>query len=168
MASLGEEIPARARMWLKNWPRYCQDAGAWIRKNANRIPGVAWHSYFLPKLALGVFSLVLLVVILFAVRLSVGPIPIDSFAPRIASAIGERIGHGYEFNIGRMAIAFDGAVPVLSIDELSAKEPSGRNILTAPRAEISVGPLALLTGRIRLNRLEVYDVELRLALRPSL
>jgi hypothetical protein len=167
LASLGEEILARARMWLKNWPRFCEDAGAWIRRNANRIPGVAWHSYFLPKVVLGVFSLVLLVVILFAVRLSLGSIPIDSFAPRIANAIGERIGHGYEFNIGRMAIAFDGVVPVLSIDELSAKEPTGRNILTAPRAEISVGPLALMAGRVSLKRLEIYDVELRLALRPN-
>jgi Protein of unknown function/AsmA-like C-terminal region len=166
LASL-EDNPGRARMWLTNWPRWCEVAAAWIRQNANRIPGVAWHSFFLPKFALGAFSLVLLGVVLFAARLSLGPIPIDSFAPRIAGAIGERFGNNYEFNIGKLAIALDGAVPVLSIDELSVKEPAGRNILTAPRAEVSVGPLALISGRITLKRLEIYDVELNLALRPN-
>ncbi len=157
----------RARLWLKNWPHRCEDAAAWIRQNISRLPGGAWHPYFLPRLAFGLFSLVLLAAVLFAARLWFGPIPIDSLAPRVAGAIGERFGNRYEFNIGKLAITLDGAVPVLSIDELSVKEPAGRNILTAPRAEVSVGPLALIAGRIGLKRLEIYDVELRLALRPN-
>jgi hypothetical protein len=167
VASLGEYNRGRARMWPTNWPGWCKDAAAWFRQNIGRIPRVTWHSYFLPKFALGVFFLAFLGVVLFAARLSLGPIPVDSFAPRVANAIGERFGNGYEFNIGKIAIALNGAVPVLSIDELSVKEPTGRNILTAPRAEVSVGPLALIAGRISLKQLEIYDVELHLALRPN-
>lgn len=166
MASLSEDTPGRGTA-LTNWPRRRQDAAAWIRQTILRLPGVAWHSYLLPKLALGVFSVVLLGAVLFAVRLSLGPIPIDRFAPRIASAIGERFGNGYEFKLGKLAITLDGVAPVLSIDELTIKEPAGRNILTAPRAEVSVGPLALIAGRISLKRLEIYDIELHLALRPN-
>jgi hypothetical protein len=133
VASL-EHKRSRTGTWPAIWSRRCEDAAAWIRQIVIRQPAVAWHSYFLPKLALGAFSLMLLGVALFAVRLSFGPIPIDRFAPRIAGAIGERFGNGYKFNIGKLAIALDGVAPVLSIDELSMKEPAGRNILTAPRA----------------------------------
>ncbi|MCI0600809.1 MAG: DUF3971 domain-containing protein [Beijerinckiaceae bacterium] len=119
------------------------------------------------KLVLGLFALAIIIGGLFSARLALGPIPIDSFAPQIANAIGERFGHGYEFGIGRIAIARDGFVAVLSIDELSVREASGRTILTAPKAEVSVDPLGLIVGRVTLKRLEILDVELRLALRPN-
>jgi Protein of unknown function len=167
LASRDEQIPARARLRLKDWARLRESAAIWVRLNAGRLPGLAWHGYLLPKLALGICSLALLAAALFAVRLSLGPIPINSFAPRIASAIGERFGEGYEIRIGGIAIAFDGLVPILSIDELAVNDSSGTKIFTAPRAEVSVGPLALIAGRVSLKRLEIYDVELRLALRPS-
>jgi hypothetical protein len=167
LASPDEQIPARARLWPKDWARFRQSAAIWVRLKAGRLPGVAWHSYLLPKLALGICFLGLFAAVLFAVRLSLGPIPINSFAPRIASAIGERFGVGYEISIGGIAIALDGAVPVLSIDELAVNDSSGKKIFTAPRAEVSVGPLALIAGRVSLKRLEIYDVELRLALLPN-
>ena len=167
MASPDRQIPARARLSLKDWPRLRQSAAIWVRENASRFPGVARHSYLLPKLALGICGLLLFAAILFALRLSLGPIPVNSFAPRIASAIGERFGEGYAVTIGGVAIALDGAVPVLSIDELSVDGPSGSKIFTAPRAEVSAGPLGLIAGRVSLKRLEIDDVELRLALRPN-
>jgi hypothetical protein len=167
LASPDEHIPAQARLSLKDWPRLRNAAAMWVRRKASRLPGVAWHSYLLPKLALGLCSLVLLAAVLFAVRLWLGPVPINGFAPRIASAIGERFGAGYEIRIGGIAIAFDGLAPVLSIDELTVSDSPGKTIFTAPRAEVSVSPLALIAGRVSLKRLEIYDVELRLALRPN-
>lgn len=139
----------------------------WERLHASRLIASARHSPLLPKLVLGICSLLLLGAVLFALRLSLGPIPINGFAPRIASAIGERFGAGYTVTIGGVAIALHGAMPVLSIDELSVDGPSGRKIFTAPRAEVSAGPLGLIAGRVSLQRLEIDDVELRLALRPD-
>ncbi|MBO0732825.1 MAG: AsmA-like C-terminal domain-containing protein [Methylocapsa sp.] len=167
MASGGERTLFALRMGLRHRIGRSKDAAGRFCAALGRIPGVAWRSFLLPKLALGLFSLLLLLVVFVAARLSLGPIPADGFAPRIARAMAVRFGHGYEFSIGSLAIAFDGAAPVLRIDRLSVKELSGRSILAAPRADVSVGPLALLAGRISLKRLEIYDAELHLVLRPN-
>jgi hypothetical protein len=104
---------------------------------------------------------------LFVARLALGPLAIDGFAPQIAKALDDRFGHRYEFGFGGTAIVKNGYAPALSIDKLSIKEPSGRVILTAPRAEVTVDPLALIVGRVMPRRLEIFDVELHLALRPD-
>jgi hypothetical protein len=103
----------------------------------------------------------------FVARFTLGPLAIDGFAPQIAKALDARFGHRYEFGFGGTAILRNGYAPALSIDKLSIKEPSGRMILTAPRAEVSVDPLALIVGRATPRRLEIFDVELHLALRPD-
>ncbi|MGH8525734.1 MAG: hypothetical protein ACREXY_16480, partial [Gammaproteobacteria bacterium] len=91
---------------------------------------------------------------LLVARLALGPLAIDGFTPQIAKALGERFGHRYEFGFGGAAIVKSGYAPALSIDNLSIKEPSGRMILTAPRAEVSVDLLALSIGRVTPRRLE--------------
>ncbi|MGH6858128.1 MAG: DUF3971 domain-containing protein, partial [Methylocella sp.] len=103
----------------------------------------------------------------FVARLALGPLAIDGFAPQIAKALDDRFGHRYEFGFGGTAIVKNGYAPALSIDKLSIKEPSGRIILTAPRAEVTVDPLALSVGRVTPRRLEIFDVEVHLALRPD-
>ena len=103
----------------------------------------------------------------FVARLALGPLAIDGFAPQIAKALDDRFGHRYEFGFGGTAIVINGYAPALSIDKMSIKEPSGRMILTAPRAEVSVDLLALIAGRVTPRRLEIFDVELHLALRPD-
>jgi Protein of unknown function/AsmA-like C-terminal region len=103
----------------------------------------------------------------FVARLALGPLVIDSLAPQIAKALDDRFGHRYEFGFGGTAIVRNGYAPALSIDKLSIKEPSGRMILTAPRAEVSVDLLALSVGRVTPRRLEIFDVEVHLTLRPD-
>ncbi len=103
----------------------------------------------------------------FVARLALGPLALDGFAPQIAKALDDRFGHRYEFGFGGTAIVINGYAPALSIDKMSIKEPSGRMILTAPRAEVSVDLLALIAGRVTPRRLEIFDVELHLALRPD-
>ncbi|MGH6844471.1 MAG: hypothetical protein ACRECU_07080, partial [Methylocella sp.] len=82
----------------------------------------------------------------FVARLALGPLVIDSLAPQIAKALDDRFGHRYEFGFGGTAIVRNGYAPALSIDKLSIREPSGRVILTAPRAEVSVDLPALSIG----------------------
>jgi len=103
----------------------------------------------------------------FVARLALGPLAIDGLAPQIAKALDDRFGHRYEFGFGGTAIVKNGYAPALSIDKLSIKEPSGRMILTAPRAEVSVDLLALSVGRVTPRRLEIFDVEVHLTLRPD-
>ncbi len=170
MAVLGEGSPARPESRpgkLLHRLRTAARAAPWLRLSDRGTGRGKGFALLAVKLLLGFAALAVICVGLFAARLALGPVPIDSFAPRIANAIGERFGRGYEFGIGRIAIAGSGFVPVLSIDELSVREHSGRTILTAPRAEVSVDPLALLYGQVTLKRLEFLDVELRLALLPN-
>ncbi|MCI0598076.1 MAG: hypothetical protein L0Y60_00900, partial [Beijerinckiaceae bacterium] len=170
MARLTEEKPAWPLLWLGKRLRRVRIAARavpWFQFGSNKTRVAAGFARLASKLVLGLFVLAILIAGLFAARLALGPIPIDSFAPQIASAIGGRVGHGYQFGIGRIAIARHGFVPALSIDQLAVTDPSGRTILTAPRAEVSVDPLDLIVGRVTLKRLEISGVELRLALRPN-
>jgi hypothetical protein len=116
---------------------------------------------------LGFLCLISVVGALFFGSLALGPLPINNFAPQIAKALGERFGNDYEFGVGGIAIVPSGYAPALGIDKLSIKESSGRTILTAPRAEVSVDPFALIAGRVTLRRLEIFDVEVHLALRQD-
>ncbi|MGH6811849.1 MAG: AsmA-like C-terminal region-containing protein, partial [Methylocella sp.] len=127
----------------------------------------AWHAWSACKLVLGLALLALAGGGFFVARLALGPLAIDGLAPQIAKALDDRFGHGYEFGFGGTAIVKNGYAPALSIDKLSVKERSGRTILTAPRAEVSVDLLALSVGRVTPRRLEIFDVEVHLTLRPD-
>lgn len=96
-----------------------------------------------------------------------GPLPVGILAPQIANALGERFGQRYEFSLGEIFIVKNGFTPALRSDSLSVKDNSGHVILTAPRAELTVDPFALIAGRVVPKRLEIFDVELHLALRPD-
>ena len=92
---------------------------------------------------------------------------IDALGPRIASALDQRFGRGYDFSLGRTFMSRHGLAPTLGVDGLTLKDSTGRTIFTAPRAEVSVALLPLIAGRVVPKRLEVFDVEVRLALLPD-
>lgn len=119
------------------------------------------------RLALGGVILALIGGGVLVARLAWSPIVIDGLGPRIASALDERFGRGYEFSLGHTMIVKRGYAPTLDIDGLSLTDGSGRIILNAPRAEVSVGLFALLAGRVTPKRLEVFDVEVDLTLLPD-
>ena len=92
---------------------------------------------------------------------------IEGLGPRIASALDQRFGRGYDFSLGRTFMSRHGLAPTLGVDGLTLKDSSGHTIFTAPRAEVSVALLPLIGGRVVPKRLEVFDVEVRLALLPD-
>jgi hypothetical protein len=96
-----------------------------------------------------------------------GPIAIVGLGPRITQALDEKIGRGYAFKLGDVSVTTRGFGPTLSIDHLSLTSSSGETIITAPRAEVSVGLFDLLFGKVVPKRLEVFDVEVHLALLPD-
>jgi len=166
----GEEYPAGPRAWLGKWLRRqgkaanalpCTALKESRRRSAARLAGSTC------KLVLGLVFLALIGGGFFVARLALGPLSINGLAPQIAKALDERFGRRYEFSFGETAIVKNGYAPALSIDRLSIKERSGHTILTAPRAEVSVDPFALILGRVTPRRLDIFDVEVHLALRPD-
>ena len=103
----------------------------------------------------------------FLLYLGNGPVAIAGLGPRITQALDEKIGHGYAFKLGDVSVTSRGFGPTLSIDHLSLTSSSGETIITAPRAEVSVDLFALLFGKVVPKRLEVFDVEVHLALLPD-
>ncbi|MBI3275948.1 MAG: hypothetical protein HYZ60_08430, partial [Methylocystis sp.] len=91
-----------------------------------------------------------------------GPISFDWLAPAIAESLSELYGPRYDFDLGAAAIANTDHGPTLTVGGLAVKM-GGRTIVAAPRAELSVDLPSLLYGRLRPRRLEVLDLELRLA-----
>ena len=138
-----------------------------LEGESNRRRGPARFAWSTCKLALGLAFLALIGGGFFVARIALGPLSIKGLGPQIAKALDERFGGGYEFSFGETTIATNGYVPALSIDKLSITERSGHTVLTAPRAEVSVDPFALIFGRVTPKRLEIFDVEVDLALRPD-
>ena len=103
---------------------------------------------------------------LFFARLSQGPIAVD-IAPRIMAALNQRVGHGYAFDLGGTFVEATDHGPALMIDRLSVADGSNRPVVTAPKAAISIDPLALFVGQISPKRLEIQDIDLRLLILPD-
>jgi Protein of unknown function/AsmA-like C-terminal region len=166
----GEENPARSRAWPENWLRRKQKAAnappcTELSGGGRRDPArFAWLGC---KLILGLAVLILIGAGLLVARIALAPLSISALGPQIANALDDRFGRRYEFGFGETAIVRNGYSPALSIDTLSIKERSGQTVLTAPRAEVSVDPLALIFGRVTPRRLEIFDVALHLQLRPD-
>ncbi|PWB82174.1 MAG: hypothetical protein C3F11_12975, partial [Methylocystaceae bacterium] len=112
----------------------------------------------------------LLVVVLavgtFFLALARGPIASDWLVPKIVESLDELYTHRYTFDLGSAAIANTNHGLTLTVDGLSVKT-NGRTIVAAPRAELSIDMRSLLFGRLMPRRLEVLDLELRLAVLPD-
>ncbi|WP_395665327.1 AsmA-like C-terminal region-containing protein [Methylocella sp.] len=104
---------------------------------------------------------------LLVARLEHGPMTISGLGPAIAKALDQRFGHGYAFSIGETSMLKRGYSPTLAADGLRIRDAAGRTLLNAPRAEVSVELLPLVFGKVSPKRLEVFGVELRLALLPD-
>ena len=104
---------------------------------------------------------------LFAARLTQGPLSIADLGPRIAAALDEKVGAGYAFTLGATSIEASTRGLALSIGGLALRDTTGRPIIVAPKAEVSLDPLALLFGRVRPKRLDIFDVDVRLSVLPD-
>lgn len=116
------------------------------------------------KVAAGLVVLAVIGAGLLAVRLQQGPIAVEGLGEKIASALHDRFGKGMQFALGQTSLMQRGFGPTLGIDKLAVTGPNGESVLTAPRAEIAIDPVALFFGRVVPKRLEVFDVTLRLVL----
>ena len=96
-------------------------------------------------------------------RLSEGPIALDTMSQPLANALSARLGGSYTFDLGPMMIEDSEHGPRLAISDFAIKGASGRPIIAAPKAEVSINAIPLLYGQISPRRLEIMDVEVRLS-----
>ena len=102
-----------------------------------------------------------------AFRLSQGPISLDAFKSRIETEIDQRLGEGYTLRFAEAAIENGSRGPGLIVADVVVRDPAGRTILTAPRAQVMVHFPSLLIGEVAPMRLELFDLDVRLSLLPD-
>ncbi|MDE2577825.1 MAG: hypothetical protein KGL46_03385 [Hyphomicrobiales bacterium] len=100
------------------------------------------------------------------IRLSKGPIEIDSYGSQIAQSLTERTHGRLQFAFGSTAISHGEHGPTITVDQLTVKN-AGETIIAAPHAELSLDILSALEFRPRARRLEIYDVAAQLYVLPD-
>ena len=128
---------------------------------------LAWMTRRLVGSVAGLVLIVVLIVGFATLYVAKGPIAIGGLGTRITEALNARIGPAYAFKLGTVSVTTHGLGPTLSIDNLTLMSRSGATIISAPRAEISVDLVSLLYGKVVPKRLEVFGIEVRLALLPD-
>ena len=99
------------------------------------------------------------------VRLQFGPIEVDGLGQRVAAGLSGRF-EGVQFSFGATRIARTEHGPTITVDHLQAVA-GGRTVVEAPRAELSLDPIALLKFQAMPRRLEVFDLVMRLLVLPD-
>ena len=102
-----------------------------------------------------------------AYRLGQGPISLDAFKPHIERDLDGRLGEGYAFRFEAATIEQGLRGPGLVFTDVVVRDPGGRTILSAPRAEVVVHFASLLMGEVAPVRIDLIDLSLRLSLSPD-
>ena len=111
------------------------------------------------KLGLLVFLAVALG--LFYLRLSAAPMSFGRLPERVAEALAERIGPGWNVTLRNTAIELHDGSPALRANGLDIRAPGGDLVLRAPYAILSVDLMSLLTANLQPKAIEVRDLQLR-------
>jgi len=146
------------------------------------IPAVAWASFvskFVPWLrglgslrrhprarrALVALASVAAIIVIgiagLAYRLSSGPIALDFATDWLASAIRENLGDQYRVEIGGTVLERDeDGRTALRIRDIVVRDGDGEVVANAPRAEVGVSGISLLSGHPRAESLNLVGAEL--------
>src|SRR5262249_51520659 len=125
---------------------------------------LARHRRLIKRVAIGCGAVVGLLVLGCAGlwwRLSTGPIQVDAFSPWLVAAIEENFGSRERVEVGGTQIerTANGGADV-RVRELVVSAPDGSVVASAPKAEIRVSGLSLLSGHMRAESLSLVGAEL--------
>lgn len=96
-------------------------------------------------------------------RLNSGPIPIDLATPWLTAAIDENLEHRYKVEIAGTVIELDeNRRMAIRMRDVVLRDFDGTIVARAPKAEVGFSLLALLTGRPRVESLNLVGAELAL------
>lgn len=94
-------------------------------------------------------------------RLDSGPIQIDAFTPWLASAIEENFGSHDHVEVGGTQIErTENGGTAVRIRDIVVRDANGAVVAKAPKAEVRVSALSLLTGHMRARSLNLVGAEL--------
>ncbi|HEU4806160.1 MAG TPA: hypothetical protein VFS91_10220, partial [Nitrobacter sp.] len=94
-------------------------------------------------------------------RLGAGPVNLDMMTPWLVAAIEENIGHDNTVEIGGTQIERAGRIRIaVRIRDIVVRDRDHAIVASAPKAEVKLSGMALLTGRLRAESLNLVDAEL--------
>ncbi|HUC50993.1 MAG TPA: DUF3971 domain-containing protein [Xanthobacteraceae bacterium] len=94
-------------------------------------------------------------------RLSSGPIQLDAFTPWLASAIADNFGSRERVEVGGTQIErTENGGAAVRVRDIVVRDPDGTVVASAPKAEIRVSGMGLLSGQLRAESLNLVGAEL--------
>ena len=101
-------------------------------------------------------------------RLGAGPINLDMATPWLAAAIEDNIGHGNTVEVGGTQIERAGRIRIaVRIRDIIVRDHDRAIVASAPKAEVRLSGVALLTGHLRAESLNLVDAELAIRIAPD-
>jgi len=135
---------------------------------ASRLPRVRWffarYGHVLRRLAIGAGAVAAVVAVACLGlwwRLSSGPIQLDVVTPWLASAIEENFGNGRRVEVGGTQIErTENGGTAVRIRDIVVRDADGTIVASAPKAEVHVSGLSLLSGHMRAESLNLVGAEM--------
>jgi hypothetical protein len=100
--------------------------------------------------------------------LSSGPIPLDLITDRLAGAIKEKLGDSYSVEVGGTILERDeNGRTALRVRDIVIKDGEGAVVANAPRAEVGLAGLSVLSGTLRAESLNLVGAALSLRIEQN-
>ena len=94
-------------------------------------------------------------------RLATGPIQLDVVTPWLASAIEENFGSGHHVEVGGTQIErTENGGTAVRIRDIVVRDTDGTVVASAPKAEVRVSGMSLLSGHMRAESLNLVGAEM--------
>jgi hypothetical protein len=94
-------------------------------------------------------------------RLTSGPIQLDVMTPWLASAIEENFGSGHHVEVGGTQIErTENGGTAVRIRDIVVRDADGTVVASAPKAEVRVSGMSLLSGHMRAESLSLVGAEM--------
>ncbi len=101
-------------------------------------------------------------------RLGAGPINLDMATPWLAAAIEDNVGQGNTVEVGGTQIERTGRIRIaVRIRDIVVRDQDHTVIASAPKAEVRLSGMALLTGKLRAESLNLVDAVLAVRITPD-
>jgi hypothetical protein len=126
------------------WPRRCVLAGSAVAGAAVVSCGVVWW------------------------QLSSGPISVDVLTPWLTAAIEERLGGQHRIEVGGTMLERDEVGrSALRLRDIVVRDAQGTVVASAPKAEVGIAGLGLLSGRVQTDRMSLIGAEMALRIEAN-
>jgi hypothetical protein len=131
----------------------------------------ARHRRLLRRSAIGIGAVGAIVVVGFLAlwwRLAAGPIQLDVVTPWLASAIEENFGANRHVEVGGTQIErTENGGAAVRIRDIVVRDADGTVVASAPKAEVRLSGLSLLSGHIRAESLNLVGAEMAVRIEPD-